>query len=524
MQPEIQAYFRYVAEKYGVPSRVRYRSAVVGARWDAASATWVVQVQDLRTKAIKQRRCKILVSAVGALSTPQECDIPGASMFRGRLFHSAQWDKTFEWEGKEVVVIGMEHLREFETLLTMNVGNGCSATQIIPTISQGAQAVKRITQFSRQAHWLAERFNPDYSPQFKWMMRWVPGAMRLYRAWIYYNKELSFRGFCIKGGEKIREQWAKDATAYILRTAPEQYRDALIPKSVIGCKRRVNDTGYLRSLHQANVELVHDDAIATISENGINTASGRFVPADAIILATGFQTHRFLFPIQIVGESGMTLQEHVSPPVINSTNSIIGLTDLQWDRISEGTSSAYFGTCISGFPNFFTMMGPNTVTGHLSVIYTVECQINFTMRVIAPIMKALKMSRRSAQPSKDVGSAHSVAVKPEAELRDNHWIQQKCKELVWSTGCTSWFIDPRTGRNTQMYPQWMFLYWVRSFWIPWDDFAYRGLPSSGGACSAISGIYQGRPKLLGVLLFVAVGCLFTVASLQWLPSTVTRVM
>ncbi|KAJ4365378.1 hypothetical protein N0V95_000525 [Ascochyta clinopodiicola] len=222
MQPELHAYFRSVAES---------------ARWDEASATWSVEIEDIKTKATQYRRW--------------------ASTFNGRLFHSAQWDKGFDWKGKDVVVIG-------------------------------------------------------------------------------------FRGFSIKSGENIRAQWAEDASTYIRQTAPARYREALVPKSVIGCKRRVNDTGYLQSLHQPNVELVYDDPIAKISEHGVHTASGRFVHADAIVLATGFQTHRFLFPMQIVGESCTTLQEH-------------------WDKVSA------------------------------------EC-------------------------------AESVMVKPEAEIRDNDWIQQRSKD------------------------------------------------------------------------------------------------
>ncbi|OAL47737.1 FAD/NAD(P)-binding domain-containing protein [Pyrenochaeta sp. DS3sAY3a] len=485
MQPELNTYFHSVARKYDIPSRVRYRSAVLRARWDEASATWNVEIQDTQTKVTEQRRCKILVSAVGALSIPRDCDIPGASNFKGRLFHSAQWDKSFDWKGRNVIIIG----------------NGCSATQIVPVISQGPEAVSKVTQFSRQAHWLAKRVNPRYSQQFQWTMRWVPGAMRLYRAWIYFNKELGFRGFNIETGEKIRAQWAKDASAYIRQTAPMRYRDALIPKSVIGCKRRVNDTGYLQSLHQSNVELVYDDPVTRISELGVLTASGRFIHADAIVLATGFQTHRFLFPMQIVGENGMTLQEH-------------------WDHVSAGTSSAYFGTCVSGFPNFFTLMGPNTVTGHLSVIYTVECQINFLLRVIRPILEGLDKSRHSPTFVSRAGCAQSVMVKLEAEIKDNDWIQRKCQELVWSSGCTSWFIDPKTGRNTQMYPRWMFLFWIRSFWVSWDDFIYRSLASSKESARVMTSYRSwSGSALLGMIAAVAAACFATMASLQfWFPT------
>lgn len=126
------------------------------------------------------------------------------------------------------------------------------------------------------------------------------------------------------------------------------------------------------------------------------------------------------------------------------------------------------------------MMGPNTLSGHLSVIYTTECQINFTIRVIKPILQALEKSRRGSWFSSPKTLKDTVVVRPEAEKKDIEWIQKKAKQLVWSTGCTSWFIDPKTNRNTIMYPDWQYKFWLRSFWIKWADFTY----ASSGALVA----------------------------------------
>ena len=94
------------------------------------------------------------------------------------------------------------------------------------------------------------------------------------------------------------------------------------------------------------------------------------------------------------------------------------------------------------------MMGPNTVTGHLSVIYTVECQINFTLRVLAPLLKFLPSYRsRSLVPRFLAPSPVTVEVKPEAAIADSLWTQREAKKLVWSSGCVNWAIDPKTGMN-----------------------------------------------------------------------------
>lgn len=93
-------------------------------------------------------------------------------------------------------------------------------------------------------------------------------------------------------------------------------------------------------------------------------------------------------------------------------------------------------------------MGPNTVTGHLSVIYTVECQINFTLRLLDPILKSLPAYRsRSFIPRVLAPSLATVEVKTEAAIADSQWTQAAAKKLVWASGCVNWAVDPKTGLN-----------------------------------------------------------------------------
>jgi hypothetical protein len=116
------------------------------------------------------------------------------------------------------------------------------------------------------------------------------------------------------------------------------------------------------------------------------------------------------------------------------------------------------------------MMGPNTASGHGSVSYTTECQINFTLRVIKPILTALKAGRSSlpvAGQKTDI-----VKLKPNAEQVDIDTVQDRLKHLIWSSGCTSWALDLRTGRNVTMYPDFQTKYWLRSIFVSWRDFEF----------------------------------------------------
>lgn len=141
-------------------------------------------------------------------------------------------------------------------------------------------------------------------------------------------------------------------------------------------------------------------------------------------------------------------------------------------------------------------MGPNTVTGHLSVIYTVECQINFVLRLIEPILNSTHTTR-SLLRSPEITS---VDVKQSSAIRDSSWMQSKLKKLVWASGCTSWALDPKTGVNIAMYPQYQFMFWLRSVFIPSNDFEYEFRDDPGlKKTNRVIGGWKGVRKFVGTM-------------------------
>ena len=128
-QPEIQAYLRYCAEKYGLMDHIRFNTHVAGARWDEATSGWVVETcnsaklwdymekkglkpgdeldrSDKALPPIRKLRSEILVSGMGGLSTPAYPEIKGIDTFTGASFHSQNWDHDYDFRGKRVAVIG----------------------------------------------------------------------------------------------------------------------------------------------------------------------------------------------------------------------------------------------------------------------------------------------------------------------------------------------------------------------------------------------------------------------------------
>lgn len=149
------------------------------------------------------------------------------------------------------------------------------------------------------------------------------------------------------------------------------------------------------------------------------------------------------------------------------------------------------------------MMGPNTASGHGSVSYTTECQINFTLRVIKPVLNALRAQR--SRPPVFGRKSDIVQVKADAERADIDIVQEKARKLVWSSGCTSYALDTRSRRNTVMYPDFQWRYWLRSIFIPWDDFEFsRSGPYSDSLALKLFGIGKWLVTLAGVAVIASI--------------------
>ena len=388
--------------------------------WDEDRSLWTVTFRqtDDHTKTFT-REASAVVCAVGKLDLPSVPKIRGQEVFQGKQMHSARWDHSIHTKGKRVVVLG----------------NGASATQFVPVI---APHVKSLTQIVKSAHYIQERQNPVFSTQFKWAMKNIPLACRLYRwAWAI-EYDLGFGAFYMTpDGEKKRVAVAQETWDYIEKAAPKKfvlpdhpssrliteqsarYVEILKPDYLVGCRRRVHSNNYLECLHKDNIELVKDDVVE-LKEKSVVTRSGKEFPADVIIYATGFRTQDWLWPMEINGRNSQEIHDF-------------------WE--SKGGVQAYYGTMCDQYPNWFTLYGPNTASGHNSVIYVTECQVNFLCRLLKPVL---------------CGKAKSITPKTEAQSTLNKWIHARLPGLTFSSGCTSWYLD-KNGNNT----------------FVWPDFAYK---------------------------------------------------
>ena len=121
-----------------------------------------------------------------------------------------------------------------------------------------------------------------------------------------------------------------------------------------GCKRPLVSNEWYPTFNRPNVELV-TEAIERVDADGVVTADGVHRPVDTIVLATGFETTRYLATIEVTGRNGRRID----------------------DAWSNG-AQAYLGITTAGFPNLFMLYGPNTNNG--SILFMIECQVAYVMR------------------------------------------------------------------------------------------------------------------------------------------------
>ncbi|MCO5575620.1 hypothetical protein L7F22_029422 [Adiantum nelumboides] len=415
---------------------------VLSADYDATRAHWTVSVKDLTNDKVTTYTSRVLFSCVGALSVPRECDVPGWKDFKGPLFHSAQWRKDVDLTAKDVVVLG----------------NGCSAAQIVPEI---APKVKSLLQIVRAKHWIAPQFEDVFGvvPHMSWMEKNVPGIVPLQRYIVAAVLESHFLQAFKKDGKEARQRFAAVSKRYVERCAPPEYHDIIIPKDgelEVACKRRIYDSsGYVPCLGRKNVDVTRDQA-AKIEADSVTLQSGRKVHADVIVLANGFQTDQFACQMAIRNAKGVRLEEY-------------------WKK-QKGAPQAYRTMCVSGFPNLFVVWGPSSVTGHYSAIHSIERSVELATRILKPVFAASSSDSREVSLSPLHRSAgRSIVVKSAAEDFEQDFIQTQMKDLIFTTGCASWYVDEKTGRVTAVNPSFQTTVAWRALFPQFNDYEYAGM-------------------------------------------------
>ncbi len=385
-QPEIWAYMQDVARRHELDSHFRYDHEVTAAAWDEERQRWAIATTggDLTAE--------IFISATGALADPSIPELDGIENFTGRVFHSARWDHDHDLRGRQVAV----------------VGTGASAIQFVPEIQPEVAALRL---FQRTPPWVLARENPRVPESWRARFARHPHLLALARRAVFSLLESLHFGFRHPAVMRLAERRAR---RHIASQVPDPVlREKLTPDYRLGCKRVLGSNTWYPALCAENVEVV-TTAIDEVTERGIVDAEGHEHVVDTIIFGTGFQVTDPPISHRIRGRSGETLAD-------------------TW----QGSPNAHLGLAVSGFPNLFLLLGPNTGLGHNSVLLMIEAQIRHLRAVLA---HRRAHARATIEP---------VRERQQRFLAD---VDRASDGSVWMAGgCLSWYTDV-TGRNSTLWP------------------------------------------------------------------------
>ena len=395
-QPEILNYLEHVAKRHDLKRDIQFNTSVTSAEFDETTNLWTV-----RTDTGEEVTARYLIPAVGTLSTTNMPQFKGLEEFKGKWYHTSRFPHTgIDFTNKRVGV----------------VGTGATAVQAIPEIAQQA---KQLTVFQRTANYCVPARNGKVDPELARARKadYEGIAKRIRESFFgqehYFipksvleatleEREREFDRMWDAGGfafwlanyqDMFFSQEANDICAdYIKRKIRKTVKDPVVAEKLIpkghayGTKRQPLDTNYYETFNKDNVLLVDaktDGGIEEITETGIR-AGGKEYALDIIVFATGFDAMTGpLKALNLKGRGGRTL-------------------DQEW---LDGPHT-YLGISVAGFPNLFTITGPQSPSVLSNMPVSIEQHVEWITDCIETMRKTGKATIEATPVAQDQWVAH----------------------------------------------------------------------------------------------------------------------
>jgi monooxygenase len=327
----ILGYIRDTAREHRVEELIRYNSRVVAASFDTDEARWTVDIERADSGEVEQLTCSLLYGNTGYYRYDEGYapELPGSERFAGRIIHPQHWPEDLDYAGKRVLVIGSGATAV--TLVPAMAGRAAHVTML----QRSPSYVLSLPNDDPVARWARRALSPQAAYQLvRWKNVWI--ATLLYQA-CRLAPRLMTR--LLRRGVERRLPAGYDVDTHFKPTySPWDQRLCLVP-----------DGDLFEALSDGSASVV-TDRIETFTERGVLLSSGRELPADIIITATG---------LNLLMLGGMTLSVDGSPVDLSQT---VG----------------YKGMMLSGVPNlFFTV-------GYTNASWTLKADLvaNYVCRVI----------------------------------------------------------------------------------------------------------------------------------------------
>ncbi|KAJ5561302.1 hypothetical protein N7461_000063 [Penicillium sp. DV-2018c] len=402
---EIRDYWQGVARKHNVYQYIRSGQKVEKAEWLPEKGKWKVTVAHVDGSKVYEEELDVLINAIGHFNAWKLPDYEGINDYKGKLFHSSNWDQTVDLKGKRVALIG----------------NGASGLQVLPSIQPLAS---HVDHYARNPTWIADSFGSTAGTDGNVGVRrlepnlFSEAQLKDFKdpeKYLKYRKQAEKQFFSRFGAifkdtpenQALREKWTE---MMLKRIADKpELADKILPDFPPNCRRPTPGPGYLEALAKDNVDYIQT-RIKRLTEKGIVTEDGIEREVDITICATGANV------------------DH-APPFSIIANGI----DLKEAFRKDGTFGfpySYLGFATPGFPNLLWLGGPYAAGHSGTVPNSIENQVTYIAKVLRKIRS---QGIKSIVPAKQA-TDDFVA-----------YCDQFYPRTVWSENCRSWYNGGQPG-------------------------------------------------------------------------------
>ncbi|RFP64645.1 NAD(P)/FAD-dependent oxidoreductase [Hymenobacter lapidiphilus] len=358
--PAILDYLRETAEEGGITRHIRFGHKVLSAAWSSADACWTVAVEHNGQQQSLKARFLYACSGYYDYEQAHRPEFAGEADFRGRIVQPQFWPENLNYDGQRVVVLG----------------SGATAVTLVPTM---AKVAAHVTMLQRSPSFVVSQ--PSEDKLANWLRRWLPGGLA-HRLTRWKNVLLGIVQYAVARGRPalVKQQLVRlaarqlgpdydVATHFTPRYNPWDQRICLVP-----------DGDLFRAIRKGRAAVVTDE-VERFTPGGLRLKSGRELPADLVVLATGLK-------IKLLGGIKLTVDGQPVQP-------------------SETLS--YRGMMLSGVPNLLMAFGYTNASWTLKVDLTANyfCRL---LRYLDRHQLAIAVPRRPndllARPLLDFSSGY----------------------------------------------------------------------------------------------------------------------
>jgi monooxygenase len=320
--PAILRYLHETAAAYGIDRRIRYGQRVRRASWSSAEARWTLEVERAPGGETVELTCDFVLVCGGYYdyAAGYMPSWPGMERYGGCVVHPQHWPAELDYSGKRVVVIG----------------SGATAVTLVPALAEQAG---HVTMLQRSPSYVVTA--PAQDGGARWFQERLPAGLGaslarwrsiLLGAWFYRlarrRPEATRKGILAAARYELGPDYDVE-THFAPRYNPWDERLCV-----------ARDGDLFRAIRGGRASVVTDQ-IEAFTQCGIQLASGKELPADVVVVATGLR-------IMLLG--GIEL-------VVDGST------------VDLATTLIYKGMMYSGVPNLAS------VFGYVNMSWTLKCEL-----------------------------------------------------------------------------------------------------------------------------------------------------